>query len=119
MKQSLLFPLLGYHAGITVIFVILAFYFFGFQQSQSTLFGCAIGGLNLFLILWTWERIFSKKSIALAVGVIVFKYAILGWIIYFATKADWLNLVWVVVGFSAILPSLVLWGILANKKRES
>ncbi|MCB0412573.1 MAG: hypothetical protein KDD22_08615, partial [Bdellovibrionales bacterium] len=48
----------------------------------SLIAGCSMMGINLALVIWTWSKIFRKKSIALASSVIVFKYAILGVFIY-------------------------------------
>jgi len=67
-----------------------------------------IGGLLILLNVWAltfvWKRIIQKKFIALPVSVIVFKYAILGLIIYQVSKVPWLN----PLCFSAGLGSLIV-----------
>lgn len=44
--------------------------------------GLTLAGLDFLLLVWAFHRIFLKKSIALAVSVIVCKYAILGTILF-------------------------------------
>lgn len=38
--------------------------------------------VNVVLLKWAWKRILWKKSIALAVGAIVFKYALFGFLLF-------------------------------------
>ncbi|MBY0553252.1 hypothetical protein K2P97_01905 [bacterium] len=66
-----------------------------------------VGGLTMLLNLaglaFLWRLIFSKKSIALAVFVIIFKYVILGMILWSLLSVNWL----MPIGFIAGLGSLV------------
>ena len=50
------------------------------------LFGGLLMLFNLAVHVFAWPRLLAKKSIALSIGVIVFKFAILGWIIYEAAN---------------------------------
>ena len=55
--------------------------------------------------------IFVKKLIALAVSVIVFKYAILIGIIYFFVTKELVNGLWFGVGISTLFPTIVLFSL--------
>lgn len=52
-----------------------------FQWGRLDALSCVIGevlvGFNLLVLIWAWRRIFERKGLALAAGVIVLKYAIL------------------------------------------
>jgi hypothetical protein len=69
----------------------------------SLMLGAAIMLVNLAGLAFLWRLIFSKKSIALAALVIIFKYLILGMILWSLASANWLN----PIGFLAGLASLV------------
>ncbi|MCB0356315.1 MAG: hypothetical protein KDD40_04870 [Bdellovibrionales bacterium] len=53
------------------------FALWGAHDALSCLAGEIVVGFNLLALIWAWQRIFSGKGLALAGGVIVFKYAIL------------------------------------------
>jgi hypothetical protein len=70
--------------------------------------GVLIVMFNVGTLYFVWSRALQKKLIALALGIIVFKYAILGLIIYRLLQTEWLNAIWFCVGLgSLILASLV------------
>ena len=89
------------------------FYMFGWilfiqYGAISHIFGYHCGSLLMFLnilvLIWAWRRIFVKKSIALAAGVIVLKYALLVWTLYVLVQSvDPLALV---LGISVFIPAL-------------
>lgn len=57
----------------------------------SLLSGMAFMLVNIFLVTWAWKRILWKKSIALAVTAIVFKYALFGFLLFaliYSQKVD-------------------------------
>lgn len=54
--------------------------------------------------LWIlWKLIFSKKSIALAVLVIIFKYLILGLILWNLNQIQWIRPLGFVLGLGSLL----------------
>jgi len=69
----------------------------------SLMLGSAIMIANLAGLAILWRLIFLKKSIALAAFVIIFKYLILGMILWSLASTSWLNS----IGFIAGLASLV------------
>ena len=88
------------------------------RQILSTALGVAVIGLSLISLVWAWERIFLKKSIALAVSVIVFKYAILGTVIYIALNSQHVDELWFMIGLLSALPAVVAFGFFASAKPE-
>lgn len=69
--------------------------------------GCAIMMLNVVGLQFAWGRILVKKQVAVPMGVIVFKYAILGFIIYRIVTSNSFELSWFAAGFSVVLISAV------------
>ncbi len=69
--------------------------------------GCALMMLNVAALNFAWGRILSKKQVALPIGVIVIKYAILGFIIYYVAHQNLLLIPWFAAGFSLVLVSAV------------
>lgn len=77
------------------------------QHSISFVAGSFLIVLSFVLMAIGFGLIFKKKLIALAIGIIVFKYAILGIIIYTIVKLPWFNPLW----FSLGVASFVISGI--------
>lgn len=73
----------------------------------SFLVGSALMMLNVATLNFAWGRILAKKQVALPVGVIVIKYAILGFIIYYIATESSLLVPWFAAGFSLVLVSSV------------
>jgi hypothetical protein len=74
----------------------------------SYLAGTGLSLLNLVSLVLVWPRILAKKQVALSIGVIVFKFAILGWIIYEVATANWVRLEWFAIGLSTVVPTVVI-----------
>ena len=79
----------------------------GNEFALSLLIGCFLMILNLLGLAFLWKLIFSKKSIALAVLVIIFKYLILGLILWNLSESTWLNPVGFVAGLGCLLIGIV------------
>lgn len=72
----------------------------------SFLTGVAVITLNVLGLQYIWSQVLGKKSVALTVLVIVFKYSLLMiWIFLVATK-NWLPLGWFSLGLGTILISI-------------
>jgi hypothetical protein len=76
---------------------------FGLDYVMSTLSGGAFMVLNLAGLYILWKLIFSKKSIALAVLVIIFKYSILGYFLWILPQLQWLKPTGFIVGLSTLI----------------
>lgn len=72
-------------------------------MAASVLIGGSIMLLNLGGLTFLWGLIFSKKSIALAVFTIIFKYVILGLILWNLGSVTWLQPIGLVLGLSSLL----------------
>lgn len=71
--------------------------------------------INVLLLSLGWRMIFQKKFIALAIGVIVFKYAILGIFVYQVIKIWNLSAKFFCLGFSILLPVVLVYGFLKSR----
>lgn len=58
-----------------------------------------------------WGFIFQKKLIALSIGIIVFKYAILGIIIFTLVKQPWFDTLWFSLGIASLILSALVYGL--------
>src|SRR5690348_9151075 len=78
---------------------------FGQQAAIAFLFGVFLGGGNFFILHFCWSRILKKKLIALSIGIIVIKYATLGFIIYQTAVENWFHMGWLSAGFGTVVPT--------------
>lgn len=95
-----------------IAFYTLIFYFILLKfQSINSANNCLVAGLimlgNFLAITLLWKLIFNKKSIALAVLIIIFKYLILGVILW--NLSNWLKIdpIGLVAGFSTLLVAIL------------
>ena len=75
----------------------------GNEFALSSLFGTGVMVANLLGLRLIWKMFFSKKSIALVVSVIIFKYLILGLILLNLNQIKWMNPIGFVLGLSSLL----------------
>ena len=59
--------------------------------------------LNVVLLKWAWKRILWKKSIALAVAAIVFKYALFGFLLFGLIYSQKVNAAYFLVGVTVMV----------------
>ena len=97
---------LSYLAG-SAIGAVALFIFHSQLAAVSFLIGSLLMMLNVAALNFAWGRILAKKQVALPVGVIVIKYAILGFIIYYVATTNLLSVPWFAAGFSLVLLSAV------------
>lgn len=93
-----------------IIALVSTFLLYVFSTPQNTLAftaGAALGFVNILMLVFTWTHILAKKLVALSIGVIVFKFAILGWIIYEIVTRSVLHLGWFSVGLGIVVISTV------------
>lgn len=105
---------------VAVVGSLLVGYFCGAQQSYSFLIGAGLILLNFLLLGLAWKLIFAQKFVALSIGVIVFKYAILGIIIFKLVKNPWVSLLWFSMGVATFMIPAIAYAIkeALNKKEE-
>lgn len=113
-KKTLVKKLISIQAVISIGGALLISLFDTRQNGWSYLYGSGIVLINLLLHLFVWSRMIHKKLIALALSVIVFKYAILGTIIYKILRLPWMDsrgTLWFCIGVSSLMFSAVIFAI--------
>ncbi|HEX7674443.1 MAG TPA: hypothetical protein VF412_09735 [Bdellovibrio sp.] len=94
---------------------LLGFSLFWLNNAPHQALSFAAGSLTILVSLallgWGWSLIFEKKLIALAVAIIVFKYAILGIIIFTIVKLPWFNPLWFAMGVASFVISAITYAI--------
>ena len=93
---------------MTLLSSLLIYYLDSQVSAVSFLAGSALSLVNLVLLVWLLRRIFEKKQVALSGVIIIFKYLILGLIIYFVINQTNLNGLWFGAGLILVLVTLVL-----------
>ena len=77
--------------------------------------GSALAALNVLTINFSWKRILKKKSIALSVAVIVFKYAAIFGVLSYLYSLGWRLDFGFLIGLVALFPAI---GFLAYRQNE-
>lgn len=103
----------------TVLFGGLLYVFSASQHSYSFISGALTIFLSFFLLGIGWKLIFQKKLIALAVTIIVFKYAILGIIIFRLRDLSWFEPLWFALGVSSFILSALAFAIKEALREEN
>lgn len=80
--------------------------------------GSFFSAFNVTLLIIVLKALFKKKSVALPVGVIVFKYAVLGIVLYTVAQKEFFNIIYFVVGLSILLPSSLVFSVLYVRKKQ-
>jgi hypothetical protein len=78
----------------------------GFEK--SVLIGSAISAGNLLGLYFIWKLIFSKKNVALAAFAIIFKYVVLGLILWKMASFSELNVIGLVMGIGTLVVGVLL-----------
>lgn len=81
------------------------------HNASSFVFGSLLILFDIILNWLTWKLIFAKKLVALAIGIIVFKYAILGIIVMNVFKLLWLDILWFCLGIASLALAAVIYAI--------
>ncbi len=98
-------------AALTVSFTLLiaigCAIVFDLDTAKSAAIGGALMIVNLFGLWILWKLIFLKKSIALVVLIIIFKYLILGLILWKLSQLAWIRPQGFILGLSSLLFGIV------------
>lgn len=100
------------HLTITVICTTLTLRFFSSQESVNFVAGELYVWMSLISLSLSVYLFFLKKNIALIVGVIVFKWPILIYVVYRLTESVSLSPVALSLGFFPVLISSIIWSVL-------
>lgn len=101
---------------VTALGALLLAIFAASSQMVSFLVGSGLILLSFFLLGTGWALIFQKKLIALAVGIIVFKYAILGIIIFTIVKRPWFDPMWFAMGVASFVLSAIYYAVMKSRE---
>jgi hypothetical protein len=116
MENIRLFILIQF--GVTLIGSLILFGGRDSQSAASFAAGSGVVLMNVIVLAFTWSRMIQKKLIALSVSVIVFKYAILGIIIYKLLSFAWIHKMWFCVGLSSLVVSALFYASIAPTSDE-
>ena len=86
----------------------------GLSPAASFFAGSAVTLFNLAVLVFGWPRILAQKQVARIVFLIVFKFAILGVILYLAVNSPAIRLGWFALGLATVLPSVTVTAIMAD-----
>jgi hypothetical protein len=103
--------LVGIHIILGAFASLLGWWFGGPLVAQSIAAGSGLSLLNLLALSTVWPRIFAKKQVALALSVTVFKFAILGWILFEVVRQNYLSIGWFAVGMGLVTITVIIKGI--------
>lgn len=103
------------HLICTLIVVGIGWLLGGPQQAVSALIGAAVVFVSVGFMVWSIERLFQKKSIALAGMVIVIKYLLLGVALYWITLQPWAHMIWVAAGVASVVMTTVFYSLTAKE----
>jgi hypothetical protein len=87
-------------------------------SAASFAIGSGIVFLNVLSLAFTFNRVIQKKLIALSISIIVFKYAILGIIIYKLLGLAWVDRLWLCVGLASLVVSALFFASVARTEDE-
>ena len=92
--------------GLSLLFALIIRFVVGQTESISFLAGALFATLNTMFLVFIVSRLFRKKSVALSLTLIIFKYTIFGLGLYALVTSKLLMVSWFVVGLSILLPSI-------------
>jgi hypothetical protein len=95
------------HLVLSAIAVVLA-QIWGGGFGISAACGAGTSLLNTALLGFTWSRIMAKKQVALAIVIIVFKFALFGWILYLVAHSESIHIGWFSIGLGMVIPSSII-----------
>ncbi len=96
---------------ITLLFGIGLIWLSTPHHAISFVLGSGLILLDFVLFWFAGKLIFAKKLVALAIGIIVFKYAILGIIVFKLFKLSWLNILWFCLGIASFSLAAIAYAV--------
>jgi hypothetical protein len=88
------------------------------NHANSYLWGSLTILISFTLMGLGYGLVIQKKLVALGVSLIVFKYAILGIIIFTLTKLDWFSSIWFAMGVASFIVSAIYYAISEALREE-
>jgi hypothetical protein len=106
MKRVIIFQLLTALIGSFIMWLCGAN-----QGIGSYITGALVVAGNFIFLGSSMNLVFRKKLIALPVLIIVFKYAILGIILYHLVKQSWMQPFWFAIGVASMMGGSLIYGL--------
>lgn len=103
------------HVLLSLVMIAAMFLFQTPQHATSFAAGTAVIAVNWLALEFVWSRLLAKKSIALAIGVIVIKWAFFGAICIGIVRLNWVDSTWLILGVASIIPTVL---VVALKKQN-
>lgn len=104
MIKSIVFSIIGY----TILACGIVYNYLGMDWAVSVFIGGLLMIINIALLTFLWKQVFFKKSIALAVIIIIFKYAILALILWSLASFTWMKLMGFLIGIGSLIFGILL-----------
>jgi hypothetical protein len=98
---------------------LLSYFFINTDFAASLMVGALVMLANLAGLAFLWRLIFSKKSIALAAFVIIFKYVILGLILWSLASVGWLKPIGFITGLASLVFGVVAATVIKPNLKKS
>lgn len=94
---------LEFHIAASLLLALLLFALRSQEAAIAFIFGSSVSFFNLVALTVVWPRILAKKLVALSIGIIVIKFAILGWILYEVATKNLVQVEWFAVGLGVVI----------------
>ena len=104
------------HLACSALVIVIAWMLGGPQQAVSAAAGAVVIMVSVGFMVWAIQRLFEKKSVALAGMVIVIKYLLLGVALYWLTQQTWVNIGWHAAGVASVVLTAVFYSLTSNEK---
>lgn len=98
----------------TLVISVACFFWLNLESAFSAMMGGSLMTFNLLGLWLLWRLIFLKKSIALVVLIIIFKYLILGLILLNLNQLLWMRPKGFILGLSSLIFGII--GVVIFKK---
>ena len=96
-----------FHVAMSFLLTSLVCAFHSRESGFAFLCGATVSFINLVLLVVVWPRILAKKQVAFSIGIIVSKFAILGWILYEVVSQNLLQVGWFATGIATIMVTVL------------
>jgi hypothetical protein len=103
---------------LTLVGSLVAFELSDYLSAASLASGGLIVLVNVALTAYLVMQMIRKKQIALSVTIIIFKYTILGAIVFSLLSAAWVQKGWFVIGLGSLVVSAPLYAFYISTRKE-
>ena len=115
--RNQLIALLNIHAAMSLLLGVVVYFACSKVASLGFLFGAGVSFFNLLTLVIVWPLILRKKLVALSGGIIVIKFAILGWILYEVVTQNSLQVGWFATGLAVVVLSVLVTAFIVSNPR--